>query len=159
MKKLLPNGKETLHNNIELNNINENNIDKESKEKLDLFETFWEIYPKKVAKKEALKSFSRIKNLDNEFDNIIKGLNAWKKTRQWNQIQYIPYPSTWLNQERWKDLKDGKIGEEVVDTDEWYKNYYDLPKETKAESDKEIEDWYLKNYGEKVTVKNGKIIN
>ena len=111
--------------NIINNNIKDkNNIDKESKEKIDLFQQFWEAYPKKIAKKEAEKSFNRIKNLTEEYPNIIKGLKAWKKTTQWFKPQYIPYPATWLNQERWKDLKDGKIGEEVVDTEEWYKNYY-----------------------------------
>ena len=111
--------------NIINNNIKDkNNIDKESKEKNDLFQQFWEAYPKKIAKKEAEKSFNKIKNITEEYPSIIKGLEAWKKTSQWFKPQYIPYPATWLNQERWKDLKDGKIGEEVVDTEDWYKNYY-----------------------------------
>ena len=30
-------------------------------------------------------------------------LEIFKASKEWKQIQYIPYPSTWLNQKRWED--------------------------------------------------------
>jgi len=36
---------------------------------------------------------------------ILIGLNEYKKCSQWlkDDGQFIPHPTTWLNQERWND--------------------------------------------------------
>lgn len=64
------------------------------------FESFWKVYPKKVAKKEAFKAFKKIKT---PVSVLIDAVEKQKKSDQWtrNHGQYIPYPTTWLNQERW----------------------------------------------------------
>lgn len=68
------------------------------------FNEFWSEYPHKVAKESAKKSF--IKKCTNEetFRDIMNGLNIQKKY-VWvdREERYIPHPTTWLNQERWKD--------------------------------------------------------
>lgn len=71
----------------------------------ELFDKFWEVYPKKIGKKCAYNSFKKIKNLDEEFDKIIQVIEDLKQSRNWqkNNGQFIPYPTTFLNQERWKD--------------------------------------------------------
>lgn len=69
------------------------------------FEAFWAAYPKKVAKKDALKAWKKI-NPNQELIDIIKSaLERHKKSAQWTKDngQYIPYPSTWLNGRRWED--------------------------------------------------------
>lgn len=73
--------------------------------KSDLFEKFWNTYPKKRDKKKAAVAFSRIKNLPAIFDNIMQSLEQQKKSKQWQSDggQYIPYPTTWINGERWND--------------------------------------------------------
>lgn len=64
------------------------------------FESFWKVYPKKVAKKEAFKAFKKIKT---PVSVLIDAVEKQKKSDQWTRDhgQYIPYPTTWLNQERW----------------------------------------------------------
>lgn len=67
------------------------------------FSAFWDAYPKKEAKKSALKSYSKL-NPDDELHNIImKAVNAQKKRKQWQESKYIPLASSWLNGRRWED--------------------------------------------------------
>jgi hypothetical protein len=69
----------------------------------DGFEDFWKTYPRKVNKKEALASWKKAKTP--VLDIIIKTIEKQKTSDQWlkDNGQFIPYPSTWLNQERWND--------------------------------------------------------
>ena len=71
------------------------------------FEKFWNEYPKKIGKAKAKKVFENIKD---DLDSILRGLTKWKQTDQWKKDkgQFIPYPVTWLNQERWNDEVEGK---------------------------------------------------
>jgi hypothetical protein len=57
------------------------------------------LYPRKVSKKKTLSIFLKIDL--KEFDDIVKGVRNLINTN--TEIKYIPHPSTWLNQERWKD--------------------------------------------------------
>ena len=94
-------GQLNTNNKIKNNKIKNNNIIC-SNAKKEMFESFWNEYPKKVNKKNAEKSFMKIKNLDDElFKKIITKLEEHKKI--WKDKQFIPYPSTWLNGERWND--------------------------------------------------------
>jgi hypothetical protein len=75
-------------------------------EKLTLgcdFQTFWSAYPRKVGKKIAERKWSKMSA--SERDAALRGVKLWKQTYQWQQAGglYIPYASTFLNQERWKD--------------------------------------------------------
>lgn len=85
------------------NRIEENRIDKNIY--IDLFEKFWNEYPRKVAKKKALASYEKIENLEVTHEKIMAALNAYKQSEQWQEKhgQFIPHPATWLNQERWND--------------------------------------------------------
>lgn len=66
------------------------------------FETFWDAYPRKVAKKAARVAFARV-NPDMElFTQMLDAIAAQKVSRQWRD-GYIPHPATWLNGERWAD--------------------------------------------------------
>ena len=67
------------------------------------FEQFWEAYPRKVGKKTAKISWGKIKPDDGLLEKILIAVEKQKKSKQWQQTQFIPNPSTWLNQERWKD--------------------------------------------------------
>ena len=69
------------------------------------FNTFWIYYPRHIAKKEALKSFLKIKPDEALFERILGRLKLQLSSEQWvrDNGKYIPYPSTWLNQERWND--------------------------------------------------------
>jgi hypothetical protein len=71
------------------------------------FEQWWELYPRKVGKGAAYKSWGKIgKNGEatvNELCEAIKDQIAHKHFRNGNGEDYIPNPSTWLNQRRWED--------------------------------------------------------
>lgn len=73
-----------------------------------MFKIFWEEYPKKKSKGEALKSFKKIKPNEELFQIIISQLKLFKKTKEWKKDkgQFIPHPATWLNQKRWEDEID-----------------------------------------------------
>ena len=84
-------------------------IKKQNKELNELqekqFDKFWQAYPKKVSKKQAQKSWKKIKPSLELFEKILKALEMVKQTEQWKKDngKYVPYPATWLNQERWTD--------------------------------------------------------
>lgn len=72
----------------------------------DLFDQFWAAYHRHIAKKNALKSWTRLKVTTELFTKIMTALEAVKRTQQWQDVQYVPHPATWLNQERWEDEVD-----------------------------------------------------
>jgi helix-turn-helix protein len=69
----------------------------------DDFDAFWLRYPRRVGKQSALKAFTRALKKA-RLDEILYGLECWRP--YWearDQPEYIPHPSTWLNDERWND--------------------------------------------------------
>lgn len=67
------------------------------------FEEFYKNYPKKLKKAEVEKWFKKNNPDDELFKTIMTQLEKFKKSKEWKEQQYIPYPSTWLNQKRWED--------------------------------------------------------
>lgn len=67
------------------------------------FLTFWDAYPKKKAKKDALKAWSKISPDAELFDKIILAIEANKKHESWKEYKFIPFPASWLNAARWED--------------------------------------------------------
>lgn len=69
------------------------------------FNKFWEIYPKKKDKAKARQKWLKLKPNDELFNKIITAVKEQAQSDQWQKDdgQYIPYPSTWLNGERWND--------------------------------------------------------
>ncbi len=98
-------------NEIEIENEYENDINikrdiKKKKEYIgELFLKFWNEYPRKVAKAKALKAWESLKPTDELFEKIMQALRTQKQSEQWSKDkgQFIPHPTTWLNQRRWED--------------------------------------------------------
>lgn len=69
------------------------------------FNIFWEMYPRKIARKVAEGYWMKANINEKTFEIIIRALEFQKKSRQWTSDggKYIPHPSTWLSQERWND--------------------------------------------------------
>lgn len=67
------------------------------------FDSFWEAYPKKIAKVAARKAWGKIANVDAICPEIIAGIARWSTTPQWGDVQFVPHPATFLNQRRWED--------------------------------------------------------
>lgn len=72
------------------------------------FDEFWRIYPRKKDKKKARQKFESLKNIEELFPKMVAALEQQKKSEQWAKDggQFIPYPTTWLNGERWNDEPD-----------------------------------------------------
>jgi hypothetical protein len=62
---------------------------------------FWNPYPRKIARSLCLGIWKR-RQLDEQADEVIAGVKRWNASDQF-QRNIIPNPSTFLNQERWKD--------------------------------------------------------
>lgn len=69
------------------------------------FKLFWSAYPKKVGKGAAEKWFKKNKPSQSLVDDLLSAVELQKQSEQWqkNKGQFIPNPTTWLNQERWRD--------------------------------------------------------
>lgn len=66
------------------------------------FEDFWLMYPRRVAKKDARNAWNKIP--PKFHTQILTALFEWR--RIWadrNELEFVPYPATWLNGERWED--------------------------------------------------------
>lgn len=100
------NNKYNKETNKQGNNNNTSPASRESVRPDDFdFEVFWQAYPKKVSKPDAIKAWKKIKPDELMQREIIRGLMRWKGSDQWTRDggQYIPYPATWLNRRGWED--------------------------------------------------------
>lgn len=85
-----------------------------------IFLKFWEIYPRKEGKAKAAQSWKKIRKPAATLDQIKTALEWQIKSEQWTKDngQFIPNPTTYLNQRRWEDennqskLEAAKIAEE-----------------------------------------------
>ncbi len=71
----------------------------------DRFDAFWLAYPRKVGKDAARKAFAKRKPSAQLLQAMIAALERQRATEQWQRDggQFIPHPSTWLNEGRWQD--------------------------------------------------------
>lgn len=73
----------------------------------DYFEKFWQLYPKKTDKGKALKAWNavctRSKKEKVDWKIIKKAILSQMKSERWQDPNFIPMPTTWLNQNRWLD--------------------------------------------------------
>lgn len=69
------------------------------------FEKFYKEYPRKVKKQNVKKWFKKNKPSSELFSSMMRSLEQFRGAKDWlaDNGQYIPYPSTWLNQKRWED--------------------------------------------------------
>jgi hypothetical protein len=66
------------------------------------FDRFWLIYPRKVARKPAIKAW--ISNgCDARADEVIAALSAQLPMFAAREIDRVPHAASWLNAERWRD--------------------------------------------------------
>lgn len=92
---------DTISNSLKSNNlISNSNI----KPMVD-FDKFWELYPNKKAKGQAIKKFSTAVKDKETYDLIIEDLNNRHRCKDWQKEKgkFIPYPSTYLNAMGWLD--------------------------------------------------------
>ena len=69
------------------------------------FDVFWEAYPRKANKAQALKRFETIAPDAELLDEMLQAIARQRSWDQWAKDggKFIPHPASWLNGERWKD--------------------------------------------------------
>ena len=74
----------------------------------ELFNQFWQAYPRKASKKDAFKAFKAIKGIEKLLPDILSDIEIKRKSESWTKDkgQFIPYPATYLRGERWNDSND-----------------------------------------------------
>lgn len=85
------------------------------------FETFWNEYPKHINRNGCYKAFKGIKRVVDQMPEIMLSLEKFKRSQDWQKEngKYIPYPLTWLHQERWKDEQSHDVATSSFDGDEF----------------------------------------
>jgi hypothetical protein len=107
---------------LKKNNIKNNNIKNNERTYSDSqteFETFWELYPKKVDKGAAVRAFRKALKTFEALE-VIAGAKRYAEDPNLPEKRYVKNPATWLNAEAW--------------------NNPPLP-ERKKEDKKALEDW------------------
>jgi hypothetical protein len=74
----------------------------------EAFKVFYAAYPRKIDPKRARASWDRIKPDADLIEKIMQGLEAWKASDSWSDPQFIPHPTTWLNNRRWEAAPEPK---------------------------------------------------
>lgn len=89
------------------------------------FDEFWAAYPRKKGKGQARKAFERaLKKTD--IETILEGVREFIANGRWEDEQFIAYPATWLNGERWSDEYGSKAVRATPGPGkrEWVKQYH-----------------------------------
>ncbi len=76
------------------------------KSDLESFETFWLLYPKKVAKADALKAWKQATKKKTA-DELIALTKAYSESKL-PDMTYIPYPASWLNKGLYEAVENDK---------------------------------------------------
>lgn len=108
-------------NEIEKENVNKsiNSITNINSLHIDLFNTIWSIYPRKEKKQYALECFVRLDPSPDLVQTIKTAVERAKRSKQWQDKQFIPHFSTYLNQRRWEDeLNEDELSS--FDTDDFF---------------------------------------
>lgn len=68
------------------------------------FDLFWNEYPRKVAKEDALKAFKK-HECWKHMEAIIPAVRKHRDSLDWTKEdrRFVPHPATWLNGKRWQD--------------------------------------------------------
>lgn len=100
------------------------------------FERFWDSYPRKVSKPTARIAWRALPVKIQLYDKIMNALERYKRTQQWRDANYIPFPETFLQDERWEDniIEPVELGKPKVSGDIWGNAYKELSKEWQNKS-------------------------
>ena len=96
-------GHSTMEQPTDIKNTNYLEKTKDKEKHLKDFEEFWKLYPKKVAKADALKAWNKaIKTKTAE--RLLELTKAYAEGKL-PEDKYIPYPASWLNKELYESVE------------------------------------------------------
>jgi hypothetical protein len=81
------------------------------------FNLFWAVYPKRVARLDAMKAWKKLDPNPRLVERILAALEIQKHQESWqrNNGQFIPYAATWIRGERWEDEYDVPVSKPAYD--------------------------------------------
>lgn len=143
-QSLMWGSKQSLPNNIDINNI-DNNIDNKKDNKQQVadvlpseenilkkeFEELWLMYPRKLGKKEAYESYCKYRKSTKDYttkEDVEKGIERYNNYIKANYIQdrFIKYGSTFFEEKAWEDDYQlpvkAEIPDDILDYD-WLNNF------------------------------------
>jgi predicted transcriptional regulator len=96
-------GHSTMEQPTDIKNTNYLEKTKDKEKHLEGFDEFWKLYPKKVAKADALKAWNKaIKTKTAE--RLLELTKAYAEGKL-PEDKYIPYPASWLNKELYESVE------------------------------------------------------
>lgn len=69
------------------------------------FDRFWRTYPRKVDKQRALAEWRKLAPGPELTETILQALEKQCTSSQWQDVEYIPHPRTWLHNRRWEAVE------------------------------------------------------
>lgn len=69
----------------------------------ELFDEFWQVYPRHVAKAAALAKWTKLAKAGTDLSAVVAGARSFATDPNLPEKQFIPHPTTWLSQGRWED--------------------------------------------------------
>jgi predicted transcriptional regulator len=88
-------GHSTMEQPTDIKNTNYLEKTKDKEKHLEGFDEFWNLYPKKIAKADALKAWTKATKTKTA-DELLKLTKAYAEGKL-PEDKYIPYPASWLN--------------------------------------------------------------
>jgi hypothetical protein len=91
------------------NNVKKNKLKKDMPDShLTRFDEFWAAYPRRVGKNSAIRAYAtareRFTGSATDYEQaVIQGAQRLAGDANLPQIQFVPYPTTWLNRDGWCD--------------------------------------------------------
>lgn len=90
---------------------------------LSEFNEWWNVWPKKVGRPVALKAYEKARKQGATREQMLDAARAvaekWEVMPK-SERQYIPYPATWLNQQRFLDEPDPTL-DTLIEARKWYR--------------------------------------
>lgn len=107
------------------------------------FDEFWTAYPRKVSKPAARKAFDKVKPDDELLKTMLTAIAKQKLSDQWTKDNgnYIPYPATWLNNQRWLDELPVSKQKVLPAQDFQQRDYSKVDEQQMAQLAKEMEEF------------------
>jgi len=79
------------------------------------FDQWWSLYPRKLAKQDAVKAYAAALKAGATHEDLLKALGGYCAELKKNKTeeQYVKYPATFLRADRWKDYLDRPVTQEA----------------------------------------------
>jgi hypothetical protein len=95
------------------------------------FEIFWKVWPRKVSRGQAEKTFNKLNPSDELLQEILSGIDrARQEDSRFEDRKFTPHASTWLNAKGWMDEheKAPTAGQQISGLTSTQRGNYERPK-------------------------------